>query len=83
MIFWYEADAPGELWPSIGKALTFSATGGDVPDVLDRRAEPPTVALTTLNGEAMPKSIARSDGAALRWTSTGAGLGSFQFVRLL
>lgn len=75
--YWYEANAVGELWPTSGKPLTFAATGGTVPAFsLDVRS-PPTVVLSSVNGVAAPTDINRADGAALRWTSSGAGTAYF------
>lgn len=75
--FWYQADGSGELWSAFGTGLAFSATGETVPPFWLAVQSPPTVTLVTLNGEPSPKSIARGEGAALRWTSTGPGIAYF------
>jgi hypothetical protein len=75
--YWYEANATGELWPTSGKKLSFAATGSTVPAFALDIQSPPTVVLTSLNGEALPRAINRSDGAALRWTSSGSGIAYF------
>ncbi|MET0795639.1 MAG: hypothetical protein ABW061_29245 [Polyangiaceae bacterium] len=75
--FWYEANATGGLWAASGEKLTFAATGSTVPAFSFDVASPPTVALTSLNGESAPTRIARSDGAALRWSSSGSGIAYF------
>ncbi len=75
--FWYQADGTAELWSGRSQTLTFSAAGSVVPPFSLSIQSPPTVILTALNGEALPKSIAREDGATLSWTSSGPGLAYF------
>ena len=75
--FWYEVESAGELWTGLGKTVTFSALGKTVPPFTLAVQSPPTVALTSLNGALLPKSIARRDGASLTWTSSGPGVAYF------
>jgi hypothetical protein len=74
----YKASSLTQLWPLAGGPVTITASGGDtVPAFTMQIAAPPTVSLTSINGQAAPASITRSDGAKVVWTSTGAGTAFF------
>jgi hypothetical protein len=74
----YNASLASQLWPLAGGPVTVTVSGGgNVPAFTLQVAAPPTVSLKSINGEAMPASIMRSDGAKLVWTSDGAGTAFF------
>jgi hypothetical protein len=74
----YKASSLTQLWPLAGGPVTITVSGGDtVPAFTLQIAAPPTVLLTSINGQAAPASITRSDGAKLVWTSTGVGTAFF------
>ncbi len=63
-----------QLWPLAGGTVTLSFSGDDnVPAFTLPIPAPPMVWLTSINGEAAPSSLTRSDGMKLVWTSGGAG----------
>jgi hypothetical protein len=80
--YWYQADATGQLWSDSLQVLTFAGSGSVVPAFSLAMRSPPTVALLSLNGEAAPKSIARSAGVDLHWSSSGTGVAYFSLAGL-
>jgi hypothetical protein len=67
-----------QLWPIAGGMVSIAITGGStVPAFTMQLAAPPMVRLLTINGEAAPTSIIRSDGVHLTWASSGPGSVAF------
>ena len=63
-----------ELWPIAGGVVSVSFSGGPmVPAFATQVNAPPMVRLTSINGQAAPASLKRSEGVKLAWTSAGAG----------
>jgi hypothetical protein len=72
------ARPPQQLWPIAGGMVSIAITGGStVPAFTMQLPTPPMVRLLTVNGEATPTSITRSDGIHLTWASSGAGTAAF------
>jgi hypothetical protein len=82
----YEATANVQLFPLVAAAasVSVSVTGSTSVTAFTMQVPtPPAVSLVSINGEATPLSIVRSDGAKLVWTSTGPGTVYFVIFALM
>jgi len=75
----YSTADTGAFWPLTGGVVTFTTSN---PKLTIAVATPPSVWLSTLNGQAAPASIKRSEGAKLSWRVRGTGIAFFSIYRL-
>jgi hypothetical protein len=76
----YSVVETGAFWPLSGGSVTFAAAGPPQLEIAVKT--PPSVWLSTLNGQAAPASIKRSEGAKLTWRVRGSGQAFFSIYRL-
>lgn len=70
----YDGRANQQLWPLAGGVVTFTVGGSSVVPAFTMQIQaPPMARLVSINGEAMPTSLTRSQGAAVVWDAKGPG----------
>jgi len=70
----YTGRASQQLWPLAGGTVTFTVSGSSVVPAFTMQIQaPPVVRLLSVNGEAAPTSLTRSQGATVVWNAKGPG----------
>jgi hypothetical protein len=77
----YHGQGSEPFWPLTGDTIYFQAQGAR-PAFRFGAKTPPTVWLKSVNGQAAPTSLVRSEGAKVDWETTGAGTAFFSIFRL-
>jgi hypothetical protein len=70
----YNGRTSQQLWPLAGGVVTFTVSGSSVVPAFAMQIQaPPMAKLLSINGEAAPTSLTRSQGATLSWNANGPG----------
>ena len=77
----YHGQGTEPFWPLAGDTIYFQSQGGKPAFRFGAKA-PPTLWLKSVNGQAAPTSLVRSEGAKVEWETTGAGTAFFSIYRL-
>jgi len=74
----YNGRISQQLWPVAGGTVTFTVSGSSVVPAFTLQIQaPPMVQLSSINGEAAPTSLTRSQGATVLWNAQGPGRAFF------